>query len=375
MKLFLVAGEASGDSRGAEVMEALTRQVEGIEFFGLGGAQMKRIAGDNFLDWSDRAGVIGFIDVLKNYRFFKQKLNETFMVISRIKPDAVVLIDYPGFNLRLAAAVRKANPLQRIIYYVSPQVWAWNQGRIPKMATILDLMLCLFPFEKPLYEKSGLRTEFVGHPMIDSLEAKKTGVRRDESLMALLPGSRRREVEKIVPVMIQSAQEVLKQQPGMRFEAAASSLELQHRMQELLFEIAPELPCKVMKGGAHDLMQRAWVGLVASGTATMEAAFFRLPHLIIYRTAWLTFFIGRKLVKVKWLGMANILAGREVVSEFLQEKAKPGPIAESVICLVRDEKKRERFFAEMDGVLVQLGGPGAGNRAASAILTELRRAV
>ena len=375
MKLFLVAGEASGDSRGAEVMEALRGQVEGIEFFGLGGPQMKGIAGEQFLDWSDRAGVIGIIDVLKNYGFFKQKLNETFLEISTIKPDALILIDYPGFNLRLAAAVKKANPAQRIIYYVSPQVWAWNQGRIPKMARILDLMLCIFPFEKPLYEKSGLRTEFVGHPMIDSLGAKKAGLPRDESLMALLPGSRRREVEKIFPVMIQSAQEVLKQRPETRFEAAASSLELQHRMQAILAAIAPGLPCKVIKGGAHDLMQRAWIGLVASGTATMEAAFFRLPHLIIYRAAWLTFFIGRRLVKVKWLGMANILAGREVVPEFLQEKALHGPIAESVIHLAEDENTRERFLLEIDGIIALLGGGGAGNRAAAAILSELQRVV
>ena len=374
MKLFLVAGEARGDSRGTEVMLTLRKQAPQVEFFGLGGPQMKQIAGPDFLDWSDRAGVIGFIDVLKNYGFFKQKLEETFAEVSRLKPDALILIDYPGFNLRLAAAVRKANPAQRIIYYVSPQVWAWNRGRIPKMARLLDLMLCIFPFEKPLYEKSGLRTEFVGHPMIDSLGAKKTGQPRDETLIALLPGSRRREVKKIFPAMVQAALEILKQRPATRFEAAASSAEMQALMQQILTTLAPELPCQVLRGGAHDLMQRAWVGLVASGTATMEAAFFRLPHLVVYKAAWLTFFVGRKLVKVKWLGMANILAGREVVPEFLQENALPVPMAESVLRLAQNGPVREQFLADIDSVIAMLGGPGASQRAAEAILTELRRA-
>jgi lipid-A-disaccharide synthase len=373
MKLFLVAGEASGDARGAEVMQALGGSASGLEFFGLGGAQMKAIAGDHFHDWSDRAGVIGIIDVLKNYGFFKQKFNETLSEISRVQPDALILIDYPGFNLRLATAVRKANPAQRIIYYVSPQVWAWNQRRIPKMARTIDLMICIFPFEKPLYEKSGLRTEFVGHPMIDSLGAKMTGKPRDENLIALLPGSRRREVKKIFPVMVQSALEILKKRPGISFGAAAPSAELQDRMQGILAALAPHLPCTVTVGGAHDLMQSAAAGLVASGTATMEAAFFRLPHVVIYRAAWLTFFLGRKLVKVQWLGMANILAGREIVPEFLQEKALPGPISEAVLRLAGDSAARERFLEDTDAVIAMLGGPGAGGRAAYAILAELKR--
>ena len=332
---------------------------------------MKKIAGGDFLDWSERAGVIGIIDVLKNYSFFKQKLEETHARVASLKPDALILIDYPGFNLRLAAAVRKTNPSQRIIYYISPQVWAWHRGRIPKMARMIDLMICIFPFEKPLYEKSGLRTEFVGHPMIDSLGAKLKPDPRDENLIALLPGSRRREVKKIFPVMVQAALEIRRVRPEMRFEAAASSPELQDRMQGIHATLAPDLPCVVTPGGAHDLMQRAAAGIVASGTATMEAAFFRLPHVVVYKAAWLTFFLGRKLVKVRWLGMANILAGREIVPEFLQEKALPAPIAEAVLRLAGDEAERARFLAEIDAVIGMLGGPGAGGRAAAAILAEL----
>jgi len=372
MNLFLIAGEASGDARGAEVMQALLESGDSIAFSGLGGPRMKAIAGAHVQDWSDRAGVIGIIDVLRNYDFFKKQFDATLSEILREKPDAVILIDYPGFNLRLAAAIKKSNPAQRIIYYISPQVWAWNRGRIPKMARIIDLMICLFPFEKPLYEKSGLRTVFVGHPMIDSLGALKTGVPRDENLIALLPGSRKREVKKIFPVMVGASLEILAKRPSTRFEAAASSVEMQDRMLGILAKQAPGLPCKVMVGGAHDLMQRACAGVIASGTATMEAAFFRLPHVLVYRVAWLTFLIGRRLVKVEWLGMANILAGREIVPEFLQGKAQPSPIAEEVLRLAAEGPARKQFLADIDSVIAMLGEPGAGRRAAGAILDEVR---
>ena len=373
MKLYLIAGEASGDTRGAEVMQALLEGEAGIGFSGLGGPRMKAIAGSHFYDWSDRAGVIGIIDVLKNYGFFKKQFDATLAEIIRVKPDAVILIDYPGFNLRLAAAIKKKNPSQRVIYYISPQVWAWNRGRIPKMARIIDLMICIFPFEKTLYEKSGLRTVFVGHPMIDSLGARKSGAARDENLIVMLPGSRKREVKKIFPVMVEAARLILEKRPGTRFEASASSGEMQDRMQGILASLAPELHCEVTLGTAHDLMQTAAAGMVASGTATMEAAFYGLPHVVVYRAAWLTFFVGRRLVKVPWLGMANILAGREIVREFLQEEALPLPIAEELLRLTGDTEVRARFHSDVSRVISMLGGAGAGKRAASAIRDELKR--
>jgi len=371
MKIFLAAGEASGDARGAEVMQALIESRSGIEFTGLGGPRMKAIACSSFHDWIERAGVIGFIDVLKNYGFFKKQFNATLADILCLKPDAVILIDYPGFNLRLASAIRKANPAQRIIYYISPQVWAWNRGRIPKMARIIDLMICIFPFEKPLYERSGLRTVFVGHPMLDSLGVLKKDVKRDENLIALLPGSRKREIKKIFPVMIQAAVEILEKRPGSHFESAATSNEMRERMLEILARLAPGLPCEITVGGAYDLMQRASAGMVASGTATLEAAFFRLPYVLVYRVAWLTYFIGRRLIKVQWLGMVNILAGREVVPEYLQDRALPKPVADKVMQLAQDGPARKQFLSEIEKVMELLGETGAGRRAAKAILDEI----
>lgn len=371
MKLFLVAGEASGDSRGAEVMQALAAKKPGLEFLGLGGRQMRALSGNRIEDWCERAAVLGFIDVLKNYGYFRNRLKTTVEVIIQSKPDAVILIDYPGFNLRVAEAVKKRNPSQRIIYYVSPQVWAWNQGRIPKMARILDLMMCIFPFEKPLYERSGLKTEFVGHPMIDSLGAKRTNEARDLDLVALLPGSRKREVKKIFPAMVQAASLILEKRPATRFAAAAASPEMEVLMKQILASDGKGLKCEITLRNAHDLMQRACAGMVASGTATLEAAFFRLPYVLLYKAAWLTFFVGRRLVKIKWLGIVNILGGREIIREFLQEDARPQAIAEELLSLLDNPAAREKLIASTEEVIAQLGQPGASERAAAAILAEL----
>jgi len=239
----------------------------------------------------------------------------------------------------------------------------------------LDLMICIFPFEKPLYEQSGLKTEFVGHPMVDSLGAKRTNAPRDPDLVTLLPGSRKREVKKIFPVMVQAAGLILKKRPGTRFAAAAASPKMAALMQEILTEQGNGgngLPCELSLRNAHELMQGASAGMVASGTATLEASFFRLPYVLIYKAAWLTFFVGRRLVRVKWLGIVNILAGREIVREFLQEDAKPEAIAGEVLSLLDEPAARQRLQAATEEVIAQLGQPGASDRAAEAILGVLR---
>jgi lipid-A-disaccharide synthase len=319
VKLYLVAGEASGDARGAELMRALRERLPEVEFHGAGGREMRTLAGGQFFDWADEA-VVGLWDVLKKYGYFRAQFARMLAEVERLRPDAVIFIDYPGFNLRLAKAVRARVPGLKIIYYISPQVWAWNRGRIPKMARTLDLMLCIFPFEKPLYEESGLRTVFVGHPMLDSLAAKRTAVSRENDLVGLFPGSREKEVRKIFPVMIAAARQLRRELPELRFEAAAASPALATLMREQLAGAGlDEAFCIVGQRNSHALMQTAAAGMVASGTATLEAAYFGLPLVILYRVAWLTWAIGKRLVRVPFLGMPNILAGREIAREFLQE--------------------------------------------------------
>lgn len=361
MKLYVLAGEASGDSRGAELMRALRELVPGVEFHGAGGPQMKALTDGTFLDWADEA-VVGLWDVLKKYGYFRAQFDRMLAEVGALQPDALVLIDYPGFNLRLAKAVRAKWPRLRIVYYISPQVWAWNRGRIPKMAKMLDLMLCIFPFEKPLYEASGLRTEFVGHPMLDSLAAKRESGERDQQLVALLPGSRSKEVRKIFPTMLETARLLQAALPSVKFVAAAASPALEAEMKAMAGGL-----CDVQLGTAHTLMQRAGAGMVCSGTATLEAAYFGLPMVLLYKVAWLTWVVGKRLVKVPFLGMPNILADREVVPEFLQDDARPERIAPVVQALLTDSARRTTQQAELAAVISRLGEPGAGIRAARCI--------
>jgi lipid-A-disaccharide synthase len=367
MKLYFVAGEASGDARGAELMGALRARHPRFEFLGAGGPQMKGIAGGEFLDWADEA-VVGLWDVLKKYGYFKAQFDHMLGELARIEPDALILIDYPGFNLRLAKAAKERLPKTKIIYYISPQVWAWNRGRIPKMAKYLDLMLCIFPFEKPLYEQSGLSTEFVGHPMLDSLAVKKIETERDRNLVALLPGSRGKEVRKIFPIMLAAGRELQKRNPGVRFESAAASEALAGEMRSIAEGVTA---CEIKVGGSHELMQRAGAGMVCSGTATLESSYFGLPMVILYKVAWLTWLVGKRLVRVPFLGMPNILAGRAIVKEFLQEAAKPEPIAEELHRLLSSHTETDRMQRDLAAVIAQLGEPGAGDRAAAAICSRL----
>jgi lipid-A-disaccharide synthase len=250
-------------------------------------------------------------------------------------------------------------------------VWAWNRGRIAKMARYLDLMMCIFPFEKPLYEASGLRTEFVGHPMIAELEAKRLSVKRDPTLIGLLPGSREREVRRIFPIMLQVAGILRQRDPAIRFEVSAAS----DKLRELIEEIAGRCGFPGVRVGVRhsvELMQRAFVGMVASGTATMEASFFRFPFVLLYKVSWFTFIPGRLLVKVNYLGMPNILAAKPpIIPEFIQHQAIPEHIADSVWSLYSDEAVRANMINSMDEIILQLAEGEAGHRAAEVVLQEL----
>ena len=372
-KLYFVAGEASGDEHGAALMQALRDFAPDFAFSGRGGPKMEAVAGGSFINWSDSAAVVGLWEVVKRYGYFREQFQNALDEIASIKPDAVVLIDYPGFNLRLARALRKRSPALKIIYYISPQVWAWNQGRIRQMARFLDLMLCIFPFEAELYNASGLRTVFVGHPMVQNLAALRTSEERQPNLVGLFPGSRLREVRKILPVMLEAAREIAAQRAGIYFEVAAASDALAAEIRQML----PGSPLRdrerIVTGDAAGTMQRAFAGMVASGTATLESAFFRLPFVLVYKVTWPTYFAARLVLKTKHLGMPNVLAGREILPEFIQHEARPGPIAKAVMKLMDDQAERDRMISEFDAIIAKLGESGASAKAARAILDELNQ--
>jgi lipid-A-disaccharide synthase len=390
MKIYFSAGEASGDNHGAALMQALRRFQPDIELLGRGGPQMKQIAGERLLDWSDQAGVVGLWEVIKHYGYFRGEFQKTLQEIAAAKPDAVVLIDYPGFNLRLARTLRSRSLGRKIIYYISPQVWAWNRARIPQMARSLDLMLCIFPFEAELYGKSRLRTIFVGHPMIENLEAKRISDPRDPNLVGLFPGSRAREVGKLMPIFREVMRDLHLRRPELRFEIAAASAALASAIGEHLpsggAKARPSGGTRrnefvtvddslgevtITVGEAARTMQRSDVGVVASGTATLEAAFFRMPFVLVYKVATLTYLAGRMLIRVKHLGMPNVLADREIVPEFIQGNARPAAIATEVLRLLSDHARRDRMIADFDAVIAKLGPGGANEVAARTILEEI----
>jgi lipid-A-disaccharide synthase len=368
MKFYVVAGEASGDSRGVELLRAIRTRVPDAEFLGAGGPEMRAYVGDVIFDWADEA-VVGLWDVLKKIGYFRAQLARMLAEIEAAKPDVLITIDYPGFNLRLAKAAKARMPGLRTVQYVSPQVWAWHRGRIPKMAKYLDLMLCLFPFELPLYADAGLRAVCVGHPLLDSLAAEKREQVRDASLIALLPGSRSKEVRKIFPIMIQAAMRMKAAHPSLHFEAAAASDSLAAEMRNIMSAHGwEESFCTIRLRTAHDLMQRAGAGMVCSGTATLEATFFGLPMVLLYKVPWLSWVVGKRLVQIAWLGLPNVLAGREIVREFLQGAAQPEPIAREMLRLMEDPAAREEQQRAQVAVIESLGEPGAARRAAEAIL-------
>ncbi|SRR6266487_1854808 len=389
MTIYFVAGEVSADNHGAALMRSLRALDPGLKFIGRGGPQMKEIAGKQFKNWIDDAAVLGLWEVLRKYGYFREQFRETIREILESKPDAVVVIDYPGFNLRLARALRKQSRRQRIIYYISPQVWAWNRGRIKRMARSIDLVLCIFPFESDLYNESGLRAVFVGHPMIERLQAQRHDVKREPNLIGLFPGSRMREVRKIFPVMIETANLLRAKNPQLRFEIAAASDELARELEKVILETP--LRSSRGEGRVRDAaarnrdtmqikraetlatMQRAFAGIVASGSATLEAAYLRMPFVLVYKVAWPTYLAARLVVTVKYLGMPNVLANKEVVPEFIQHEAKPAAIAEAVQRLIGQARAREQMISEFDSIMGKLGSDGASEKAAQVIVAEIGR--
>jgi lipid-A-disaccharide synthase len=355
--LMFIAGEASGDAHAAKLIEALRSQAPDITIFGAGGAKMQAAGMELLLDLTEHA-VVGLVEVLKNYGNFRQIFWDLVEEAEKRKPDAVVLVDFPGFNLRFAKEMKELGI--KIIYYISPQLWAWHASRAKQIERDVDLMLCIFPFEKDWYAEHApkLRVEFVGHPFAEKVKAEAGGIEREKKLVLLLPGSREREVAKIFPIM---AGIVDRMPNDLEFIAAAVNEQSAAMMMS-----HPRI--KVELGTAHELMQHATLAITASGTATMECAFYGCPMIVVYKVNWLTYLIGRMVVQVNWLGMPNVIAGREIVPEFIQHNANPDRVAAVARELLKDDAKREAMQRELATVVGSLGGTGASERAAKLIL-------
>ena len=373
MDLLVVAGEASGDLRAAEVVEELLKTAPDLDVAAYGGPALEQ-AGARLLYDLTHLALIGLTGVIRQLGTIRRLLREITSVLRRERPRAVMLVDFPGFNRRVAAKAKRLGI--PVVYFISPQVWAWLPGRAEKIARVVDKMLVLFKFEKRIYEQYGVDTVWVGHPMVDTVKAErpleevrvKHGL-GNARLVALLPGSRRGEIEQILPVLLKTAGRLQAELPDLRFCLPLAPTLDPADVEGFLARSPVEVI--VVKEDGYALRQLADLSLVASGTATLEGALLGSPMVIVYRVGWMNYLLARMLIRVRNIGMVNIVAGEVIVPEFVQGGARPELIAREAADLLRNDDGRAGMRAKLEQVAVVLGAPGASMRAAGEVAAML----
>lgn len=364
-RLFFVAGEASGDTHGANLIRALQDQCPEIACEGLGGQAMAAAGMALRHDLAGQA-IMGFTEVVKHFGAIRRLFLDTVAHIEQARPDAVVLIDYPGFNIRLAKRVKQMGI--PVVYYISPQVWAWKKKRVHTLAACVDKMLVIFPFEEALYTKVGLPCVYVGHPLLDHIaacQARENG--GEEMVIGLLPGSREQEIKRLLVPMIAVAKGIAQAHPGARFLTPVVNAARADQVRQL----AGDFPLEIETGGMYDVLSRARFCLVASGTATLETALFGVPFMIFYRVTTVTYWLAKFLVDIRYIGIVNILAGRGIVPEFIQGAIQPSRILPQALRLIESTPERTRMIDDLREVQTLLGDGGASENAAREILALL----
>ena len=402
----LIAGEASGDLLAAELVSALHGQLPDAQFFGAGGAKMSAAGVELAFDLTQHS-VIGISDVLKNILKFRRLFNQLLALAIERKPDVVIGIDFGGFNLRFGQAIKKyvrENPFSKwdpkIVQFVSPQVWASRPGRADKLARDYDLLLSIFPFEKAWYAQRvpSLRVEFVGHPMVERMQKEELRMQKSDNSAApkilLLPGSRKSELQRHLPVMLDALKLIQEKLPAAQAKMVLPNVRL---LDELIWilaartntairstrpingplagQLANELINKCSPNFSFQIGELPWalaeadVAIASTGTVTMECAFFGVPTVTLYKTSWLTYQIAKRIVTVKSLTMPNLLAGEPVYPEFIQHDATPENLSRAALKLLQDEAQRTKIKAQLAKIIASLGEPGAAGRAANAILS------
>ncbi len=365
----MIAGEASGDLHGSGVVRALREKRPGVEVYGIGGDNMRR-EGMELAYHSSSLAFMGFAEVVRNLGTVLRVERAMEALLDERRPDVLVLIDYPGFNLRFARKARRRGI--KVLYYISPQVWAWNKGRVKKMRRLVDRMKVVFPFEVDLYRKEGIDVEFVGHPVVErigaSLERAEFFTRHKldpgRKLIGLLPGSRQQEIERIFPVMLDAALELRRNRSVQIVIGVAPNLGAG--------ALRPYLPAgedvTLVEHATYDVMKHADLAMVTSGTATLETGWFGTPMVVVYRTSPVSFFIGRLLVDVPYIGLVNIVAGRKVVPELLQNEMTKKNLLTTISGILDDPAKADGMRRDLAVIQSRLGGPGASARVADGII-------
>lgn len=402
--VMVIAGEISGDLHAAALVRAVQQRNNEILFFGIGGEELEKAGMEICHNTRDMA-VLGFSEVLRKYFFFRNTFYDMVTLLRERKPDAVLLVDYPGFNLPFAAHAHELGI--KVVYYICPQVWAWNRGRIPALAKNVDRLISIFPFEADAFKATKLKVDFVGHPLVSAAEAARSepllslpwsgSLLRPEALpaspkrsaqasavasrvrdyggrvskVAILPGSRKQEIKLILPVMAMAADILKKKNPDAGFMIAAASREALSWIEQILSAMGMTGKFSVVADKTRQILRQADAAWVASGTATIETALMRCPMVVVYRVRLLTYLAGRLLIRVPFLGMVNIVAGKQICPEFIQHAARPENLAAAIEPLIVEGKARNEMINELDRVRSILGTPGAEERAAKILLKEL----
>jgi len=314
---------------------------------------------------------MGFTEVVKHLDDIRQVFNALVRAAHERKPDIVVLVDYPGFNLRLGKKLKKKG--FKIFYFISPQVWAWRQSRAKKMAKFIDRMAVIFEFEVGFFKEYGLDARFVGHPLVDELQVAlpeaefftRFSLPPDANVLGLFPGSRNQEVDQLLPTMLLTAQQLRQKYPHLSIAISQADTISDDKIAEHLVDYDDIL---IVKNSACELMKYSSAALVASGTATLETAWFQTPFVILYKVSPISYFIGKRVVKIPFIGLANIVAGRKIVEEFIQDDVLPELLFPEIEKCLFDEKYRRRIQNELACVKQKLGAPGASDKTADLIL-------
>jgi lipid-A-disaccharide synthase len=373
-EVFILAGEVSGDHHAAELVRRVKASDPSVTFWGCGGDEMSR-EGVELVHHVRDLSVMGLVEVLKRYFFFRRVFHDLLRRIRERKPALLVLVDYPGMNLRLAKILRKEG--FRVLYYISPQVWAWKRGRIPTMAAVLHRLMVIFPFEVKVFEGTGLRTDYVGHPLVERADGFLKSLRsalpwKGSRRVAILPGSRLQEINLILPLMLRAAASLQQRDRNLSFIIVAANEVCEKRIRQVMSrEDIRDLGLEVTRGNAWEVLRQAEAGMIASGTATLDATLMNCPMIVAYRLAPLTYEIGRRVVKIPFIGMVNLLAGREICRDFIQDKAIPEEMGHQVYRLLYDDRVRKQCLAGLAEVQRQLRDGADPDKAARILLEEL----
>lgn len=372
-EILLVVGEASGDAHGAQLVETLHQRDPALKIYGVAGEQLQRTRFEALFSVAKLTGM-GLVELFGNvgnlwcaYTLLKRALKER-------RPNLLVLIDFPDFNLRLAKLAKSLRI--PVLYYVSPQIWAWRKGRIRQIARWVDHMAVIFPFEAPFYARHGVRATFVGHPLLESVHANtdrtatltKMGLDPAKLAIALLPGSRHGEVSRHAPIMRDAAALLARDRDVQFFCVCANTIDAA-AVSASLSQASLRIP--VIEENRYDAIHAADLVWAASGTVTLETALLGRPMIIVYRVSWLTFLVARMLVRVEHVGMVNLIAGERLVPELLQNDASPERIAAESRALLDDAPARAALAAKLAGLRERLGGPGAAERVADLALAMI----